>query len=86
MKLRCDQQFNFLLQEVVQCDQSLHNFRHHPSFKDYEEHLIKVFTRLMLEDNVYATVCWSTEHSGGGLLKPSDSPTIDGASMIVLKA
>lgn len=23
---------------------------------------------------------------GGGLLKPSDSPTIDGASMIVLEA
>lgn len=86
MKLWCDQQFDFLLQEVIQCDQSLHNFRHHPSFRDYEEHWIKVFTGLMLEDNVYATVCWLTEHSGGGLLKPSDSPTIDGASMIVSEA
>ena len=52
MKLWCHQQFDFLLREVVQFDQSLHNFRYHPSFKDSEEHLIKVFTGLMLEGHI----------------------------------
>ena len=66
------------------CDvQSLCNSHRRPSFKDSQEPLIKVFTRLMLEGNVRAAVCWLTERSGGGVLKPSDSTTIGGTSMTV---
>ena len=86
MKLWRDEQFDTLLQEAVRCDQSLRNSRQRPSFKDSQEHLIKVFTRLMLEGNVRAAVRWLTECSGGGVLKPSDSTTIGGTSMTVLEA
>ena len=86
MKLWHDGQFDALLQEAVRCDQSLRNSHRRPSFKDSQEHLIKVFTRLMLEGNVSAAVRWLTERSGGGVLKPSDSTTIGGTSMTVLEA
>jgi len=68
--------YDVLLQEAVHCDRSLRNSYRQPSSKDSHEHLIKVFTRLMLEGNVRAAVCWLTEHSGGGVLKPSDSTTM----------
>ena len=85
-KLWRDEQFDTLVQEAVRCDQSLHNSRRLPSFKDSQEHLIKVFTRLMLKGNVRAAVRWLTERSGGGVLKPSDSTIIGGTSMTVLEA
>ena len=86
MKLWHNGQFDALLQEAVRCDQSLRNSRRRPSFKDFQEHLIKVFTRLMLEGNVHAAVRWLTERSGGGVLKPSDFTNIGGISMTVLEA
>ena len=87
MKLWCDKFEHFdVLQEFLQCNQSFHNFHQYPSLKDSQGSLFKVFTRLMLEDSVHAAVSWLTEHSGGGVLKPSDSTTICGASMTVLEA
>jgi len=86
MNLWCDEQYDVLLQENVRCDQSLHNSYQRPSSKDSHEHLIKVFTRLMLEGNVRAAVRWLTERSGGGVLKLSNSTTIGGTSMTVLEA
>ena len=64
MKLWRDEQFDVLLQEAVRCDQSLRNSRRNLTHKDSSEHLIKVFTRLMLEGNVRAAVRWLTERSG----------------------
>ena len=84
MKLWRDEQFDVLLQEAVRCDQSLRNSRRNLTHKDSSEHLIKVFTRLMLEGNVRAAVRWLTERSGGGILKPTDSTTIGGTSMTVV--
>jgi len=86
MNLWRDEQYDVLLQEAVRCDQSLHNSHQRPSSKDSHEHLIKVFTRLMLEGNVCAAVRWLTEHSGGGVLKPSNLTTVGGTSMTVLEA
>ena len=40
----------------------------------------------MLEGNVRAAVCWLTEHSGDGVLKPFDTATIGGTPMTVLEA
>lgn len=58
MKLWRDEQFDVLLQEAVRYDQSLRNSCRPLSSKDSNEHLIKVFTRLMLEGNVRAAVRW----------------------------
>ena len=85
MKLWRDEQYDVLLQEAVHCDQSFRNSHRRPSSRDSKEHLIKVFTRLMLEGNVLAAICWLTEHSGGGVLKPSDSATIGGTCVTVLE-
>ena len=85
MKLWRDEQYDVLLQEAARCDQSLCNSHQRPSSRDSKEHLIKVFTRLMLESNVHAAVRWLTEHSGSGVLKPSDTATIGGTSMTVLE-
>ena len=85
MKLWRDEQYDVLLQEAIHCDQSLRNSHRRPSSRDSKEHLIKVFTRLMLEGNVRAAVRWLTERSGGGVLKPSDTATIGGTSMTVLE-
>ena len=52
MKLWRDELYDVLLQEAVRCDQSLRNSHRRPSSRDSKEHLIKVFTRLMLKDSV----------------------------------
>jgi len=52
-----DEQFDVLLQEAIHCDQSLRNSRQPLPSKDSNEHLIKVFTRLMLEGKVRVAVC-----------------------------
>jgi len=62
-------QFDALFQElfVVTC---LRNSR--LTSNDSQDHLIRVFTKLMLQGNYCATVQWITERSGGGVLMPSD--------------
>ena len=68
----CDQQFDVLLQEAICCDQSLHN-TYRSSARNKTDHVVRVFTKLMLEGNVHAAVHWVTERAGGGLLRPTDS-------------
>ena len=46
--------------------------------------ITKVFTKLMKEGNVRATVCWITERSGGGVLHPSDTATLSGTDLLFL--
>ena len=72
LSMWCDQQFDVLLQEAIRCDQSLRN-THRSSAKNKTDHVIRVFTKLMLEGNVRAAVRWVTERAGGGLLQPTDS-------------
>ena len=62
----------YFLQEAICCDKVFHSGRH-PSSENHSGHITRVFTKLMLEGNVRATVCWITKCAGGGLLKFSDS-------------
>ena len=61
-----------LLQEAQRCDQALLNSYRSSSDND-SDHVIKVFTKLMLQGNIRAAVRWITERSGGGLLYPTES-------------
>jgi len=72
-------QFDVLLQEVARCDCSFRNF-HHSSRSASQDQLVRVFTKLMLEGNVRAAVRWLTEHSGWGVMKPSDFTEVRGWS------
>ena len=85
MNLWRDEQYDVLIQEAIRCDRSFCNSHRRPLSGNSQEHLIKVFTRLMLEGNVRAVVRWLMERSGGGVLKPSDSTTIGGTSITVLE-
>jgi len=67
-----DGKFDVLRQEAQRCDRSLCNsFR--SRVKDSDNHVVKVFTKLMLQGNVRAAVRWITERTSGGVLDPSDS-------------
>lgn len=72
MSLWTDEQYDALLQETVHYNQSLCN-SHCSSSKNKEDHLVRVFTKLMLEGNIHATVRWVTEWAGGGLLQPTNT-------------
>ena len=79
-----DESFDVLIQEAERCDRSLCNSYH--SFSRYtDDHLVKVFTKLMLQGNVRAAVCWITERAGGGVLKSSDSTTVSVVDALRLK-
>ena len=56
MNLWCDEQYDVLIQEAICGDHSLRNSHQRPLSGNSQEHLIKVFTRLMLEGNVRAAV------------------------------
>ena len=87
MNLWQDKQYNVLLEEAAHCDQSPRNSCGNATCKDSGKHSVKVFTKLMLEGNIRAAVHWLTEHSGGGILKPTDSIIIiGGTSMTVTDA
>ena len=85
MNLCHDEHFDVLIREGIHCDQSLSIFHQCPLSVNSQEHSIKLFTKLMLEGNVRAAVCWLKECSGGDVLKPSDSTTIGGISVTVLE-
>lgn len=61
-----------LLQEAQCCDRTLRNF-FCSSATNSKDHLVRVFTKLMLQVNILAAVRWITERAGGGLLNPEDS-------------
>ena len=68
-------QFAVLIQETQHCDKSLCSFFRSSADKS-DDHLIRVFTKLMLQGNVQAAVHWITEHAGGGLLSPCEGFTV----------
>ena len=66
-----DEQFDILLQEAVHCNQSFQNSYRSVSGTP-DDHLVRVFTKLMQKGDIRAAVSWLTEHAGGGVLKCSD--------------
>ena len=56
MPLWKEDQFDVLLQEAIHCDQVFHN-SHRPSLKKHNDHVTRMFTKLMLEGNVHAVIC-----------------------------
>ena len=67
-----DSQFDVLLQEAQHYDRSLCNL-YHSSAPHSDDHLAKVFTKLMLQGKIRAAIRWITERAGGSLLSPSES-------------
>ena len=51
-----------------------------------DDHIVRMFTRLMLHGRVREAVCFATNQSGGGMLKPDDIDTKSGKCVLdVLK-
>ena len=69
MSLWKDEKFDILIQEAERCDRALPKVTKHTNEK---EHIVKVFTRLMLLGKVKAAVRWVTNRVKGEVLKPSD--------------
>ena len=69
-----DGTFDVLLQEAEHCDTRHTN-----------DHLVKVFTKLMLQGNILAAVRWITERAGGGVLHASDTTQVNHTVMDALK-
>ena len=60
--------FEALLCEAERCAAQWHNRQ--PRLSD--EHVVRVFTRLMLRGRVHEAVCFVTDRARGGVLKPGD--------------
>ena len=61
-----EDKFDLLVKEATQCDHSVHF--NHPRSKNSEDHVIRIFSKLMLEGNVGASVHLVTKRAGGGVL------------------
>uniref|UniRef100_A0A1X7TG66 Reverse transcriptase domain-containing protein n=1 Tax=Amphimedon queenslandica TaxID=400682 RepID=A0A1X7TG66_AMPQE len=63
-----EEKFDVLLQETVRCDKALKNRR---KVND-DDHVVKVFSRLMLQGRIRAALRWITERSNSGVMDPND--------------
>ena len=66
--------FDLLVQEAVRCDHSLAAW--YKCHKPNDDHVSRVFTRLMLRGKVRAAMRWLTERSKGHVLDPNDQVTL----------
>jgi hypothetical protein len=69
LMLWSEDKFDQLIDNAVRCDKSFH---HPPARRDDKDHIVSVFTRLMLQGRVKAAVRWLCEKSSSHVLKPSD--------------
>ena len=68
-----DRKYDLLVQEAIRCNRNFaspRNGRSNPS--DNHNHVIKVFTRLMLQGKVRLAMRWLTDCSKGHVLQPTD--------------
>ena len=80
-----DGSFDVLLQEAECCDKALRN-SYSSNTTRTTDHLVKVFTKLMLQGNIRAAVRWITERAGGGVLRASDTTHVNQTVMSVMDA
>jgi len=80
-----DESFDVSIQEAERCDRSLHN-SYHSTSSHTNDHLVRLFTKLMLQGNVRAAVCWITECVGGGMLRHSDLTMVNHTVMSAVDA
>ena len=84
MKLWTDHEFDVLMQEMERCDRSFKLVR---KFANDKDHIVRVFTRMMLQGKVRAAVRWLSEESRKGVFFPSDlNEKKDGKGVIVLSS
>ena len=69
LKMWRNGEVDLLLQEAIRCDKQLKNTQK-PDIDD--KHIVKVFTRLMLQGKVRAAVRWLSERGRGKVLHPSE--------------
>ena len=71
-----------LIQEAERCNKSFCYSKCIIS----DDHLVKVFTKLILQGNIQTAVRWFTEFSGGGELKSFYSNAVSSNAMYVVDA
>ena len=80
-----DGSFGVLLQEAERCDKAFRN-SYSSNTTHTTDHLVKVFTKLMLQGNIRAAVRWITERARGGGLRASDTTHVNHTVMSVIDA
>ena len=73
-------EYDLLLQEAIRCDQSLKSLQK----QDFDsDHVVKIFTRLMLQGKVNSAVRWLSEKARGGVLNPNDLLSEDSTELVL---
>ena len=65
LKLWQEEKFGLLIQGNVHCGHSLHSTHHR--LQDFKDCIVKLFSKLILEDIDQSAVCPVTEHAGEGV-------------------
>ena len=82
MKIWRSREYDQLLQEAIKCDKSLRSMHMH---SQDDNHVTRVFTRLMLCGKIRAAIRWLSENGQGYVLQPSDMIDVKNASGELLK-
>ena len=75
LDLWAQKKYDLLVQEASRCDRTYCNNRRRRDHRD-NDHIERVFTRLMLLGKVRAAMRWLTSRSKGHVLSPSDTTSI----------
>ena len=68
-----EDKFDLLVQEAKRCDRSLYKATR---VSHKEDHVIKIFTRLMLQGKIKSAMSWLADKFKGTVLKPTDRVTV----------
>ena len=76
---------NILLQETERCDLSLSKQSRINNTEVNQDHLTRVFTKLMLQGRIHDAVKWITSRQSGGVLHPNSTLTVNGEELTVFE-